>query len=190
MKLVIVTTAVLFHLAGNAPAFAQGGNDEIEQVLKAFLVPFSGQNVAEFIDYFAEDAVVFFPSSGFDTMRVEGKANIARTFAKVFKPGQPAPPSGRPLIQPQDLKIQRFGDSAVVTFHLGSDATRGRRSFVLHRIDAKWRIVHLHASSIVAPAAAQVQQPPTDHRHPPTRIRQSRHFPPRHLLVLVRVHFE
>ena len=127
---------------------AQPTSDEVEQVIKAFLVPFSNQNVAEFIEYFADDAVVFFPSSRFAAGRVEGKTNIASTFATVFKPGQPAPATGRPLIQPQDLKIQRFGDAAVVTFHLGSDTTRGRRTFVLRRVDSKWRIVHLHASTI------------------------------------------
>ena len=127
------------------------GSDEIDAVMKAFLVPFSNQDVPAFIDYFADDAVVFFPAAQFGVMRVEGKDNIARAFAGVFKPGRPVPPGGRPLIQPQDLKVQQFGDTAVVTFHLGTDATRGRRSFVLRRIDSKWRIVHLHASTIAAP---------------------------------------
>lgn len=134
-------------------AVAQGttANADIEQVMKAFLVPFSNQVVADFIDYFADDAVAFFPSVQFAAMRVEGKADIRRTFESVFKPGRPLPPGGRPLIQPQDLKIQQFGDTAIVTFHLGSDTTLGRRTFVLRRLDSRWRIVHLHASTITAP---------------------------------------
>jgi ketosteroid isomerase-like protein len=130
---------------------AQSGAAEVEQVMKSFLIPFSNQDVAGFIDYFADDAVVFFPNAGFAAMRVEGKADIARTFENVFKPGRPAPPGGRPVIQPQDLKVQSFGDSAIVTFHLGSDTARGRRTFVLRRIDSNWRIVHLHASTIATP---------------------------------------
>jgi ketosteroid isomerase-like protein len=150
-QFVVIAALALGILHASSPATAQSNTDEVEQVLKAFLVPFSSQNVAEFIDYFADDAVVFFPSAGFAAMRVEGKANIARTFEMVFKPGRPVPAGGRPLIQPQHLKVQRLGDSAVATFHLGSDAARGRRTFVLHRVDAKWRIVHLHASTLTAP---------------------------------------
>jgi ketosteroid isomerase-like protein len=149
MKQWVLIPVIVLACLGT-PAFAQSTSDEIEQVIKAFLIPFSNQDVAGFIDYFADDAVVFFPSARFAPMRVEGKANVARTFAAVFKPGQAAPPTGAPLIQPQDLRIQRFGDSAVVTFHLGTDTARGRRTFVLHRLNSQWRIVHLHASSIVS----------------------------------------
>ena len=132
-------------------AVAQSNTDEVEQVIKAFLIPFSNQNVAEFVEYFAEDATVFFPPARFPAARVEGKAAIASAFAAVFKQFGLAPATNRPPIQPQDLKVQRFGDSAVVTFHLGSDAARGRRTFVLQRIDSKWKVVHLHASTITAP---------------------------------------
>jgi ketosteroid isomerase-like protein len=147
----LATIVAMFVACSATRVTAQAVAAEVERVMNAFLIPFSNQNVAEFIDYFSDDAVVFFPNAGFAPMRVEGKADIARTFEKVFKPGRPAPPGGRPLIQPQDLKIQAFGDSAIVTFHLGSDATRGRRTFVLRRADSKWRIVHLHASTIAAP---------------------------------------
>lgn len=126
-------------------AFAQAtAADDVEQAIKDFLIPFSNLEVAKFIDYFADDATVFFPAAGFSAVRVEGKANIARTFGQVFKPSG----ASRPVIQPQDLKVQRLGDTAIVTFHLGSDASRARRTFVLRRIESQWKIVHLHASII------------------------------------------
>ena len=131
-----------------APAAAQDRSAEVEQVMKAFLVPFSNQDVAAFMEFFADDATVFFPSARFGPMRVEGKANIARSFAAVFTNMKLPPTSGRPLIQPQDLKVQQFADTAIVTFHLGSDTARGRRTFVLRRVDAAWKIAHLHASQI------------------------------------------
>lgn len=146
--LLFVVAVAVANPAAAQPA--QNSAAEIEQVMKAFLVPFSNQDVPEFMTFFAADAVVFFPNAGFALTRVEGKADIARTFEKVFTPGRPAPPGGRPLIQPQDLKVQRFDDSAIVTFHLGSNTNRGRRTFVLRRIDSSWRIVHLHASTITA----------------------------------------
>lgn len=152
MKKFVMIAAVVIGVAAHVlPGAAQSTDAEVEQVMKAFLVPFSNQDVPAFMDYFADDAVVFFPSPQFGVMRVEGKADVERAFAAVFKPGRPIPPGGRPLIQPQDLKVQRFGDMALVTFHLGNDKTRGRRSFVLRRVDAKWRIQHLHASTIATP---------------------------------------
>lgn len=146
----MVVASVVIGLAAHVAPAAQSTDAAVEQFMKAFLVPFSNQDVSGFIDYFADDAEVFFPSAQFAPMRVEGKEHVRRTFESVFKPGRPVPPGGRPLIQPQDLKVQHFGDTAIVTFHLGSDATRGRRTFVLRRVDSKWRIVHLHASTITA----------------------------------------
>ena len=139
--LILIAAVVLFV----SPSAAQDPAGEIGQIMKAFLVPFSNQNVDEFIEYVADDATAFFPASRFATDRIEGKASIARTFAGVFKYD---PTVSRPLIQPQDLKVQTFGDTAIVTFHLGSNTARGRRTFVLRRVDGKWKIVHLHASSI------------------------------------------
>lgn len=140
MTAIAVTFAAAVMFAGQPAA------DDLEQVLKAFLVPFSNGRVAEFMDYFADDATVFFPSAQFAASRVEGKANIARVFGQVFTPA----PAGttRKLIEPQDLQVHRYGDTAIATFHLGSDATRGRRTFVLRRIDSRWKIAHLHASAI------------------------------------------
>ena len=131
-------------------AAAQGGADEVERVIKDFLVPFSNRNISEFIEYFADDATAFFPSiagpAGFPTRRVEGRAAIAREFEAAYQRVGPAAGGRGTIIQPTDLKVQRFNDFAVVTFHLGTEAMRGRRTFVLRQVDARWKIVHLHAS--------------------------------------------
>lgn len=141
--LVLLTSAVA------TGAVAQSGADDVERVIKDFLVPFSNRNISEFIEYFAEDATVFFPSvsgAGFPSGRVVGKAAIAREFEAAYQRVGP-PFGGRgATIQPLDLMVQRFNDFAVVTFHLGSDTAQSRRSFVLRRIESRWRIVHLHAS--------------------------------------------
>ena len=39
-----------------------------------------------------------------------------------------------------------FGDAALATFHLPRDTALGRRTLVLRRTGAGWKIVHLHAS--------------------------------------------
>jgi ketosteroid isomerase-like protein len=123
----------------------------VEQVINDFLVPFSSRDVAGFMAYFAEDATVFFPpsASGAPPGRVQGRANVARAFDELFK-RVGVTPGPRPTIRPLDPLVQQFGDTAIVTFHLGTDASRGRRTLVLRRIGGDWRIVHLHASDFRA----------------------------------------
>jgi ketosteroid isomerase-like protein len=136
----------LSHFVGRAD-----GNHaaEVEETIRNFLVPFSHQDVAAFIEYFAEDATVFFPGnvprgSGTPSGRVRGRAEIERVFKNLMQAG---PSPARVLIQPQDLTIQQFDRTAVATFHLGTDAVRSRRTFVLRQVGSEWKIVHLHASS-------------------------------------------
>jgi ketosteroid isomerase-like protein len=143
---VACVVAVAAIVVPSAAAQTKEG-DEVTQLLNDFLVPFSNQDVPKFIEYFADDATVFFPSARFSAVRVEGRAAIARTFEQVFQ-SSATPTAARPMIRPQDVKVQRFGDTAIVTFHLGSNESRSRRTFVLRRIDSQWKIVHLHASQI------------------------------------------
>ena len=149
----IAATLVLLALTGlthsEAVDGAQAQPDEIEQMMERFLSAFGNRDVAAFSAYFADDATMFFPPSAFDppSGRVRGRERIAKGFEALYaRTGPPRNPAGR--IVPQDLLIQRFGDAAVVTFHLGSDSLRGRRSFVLRRTGSEWRILHLHASTI------------------------------------------
>ncbi len=52
-------------------------------------------------------------------------------------------------IQPKDLRIQVFGNTAIATFHLGDRAgLLNRRTIVLNKTEAGWKIVHLHASEV------------------------------------------
>jgi len=50
-------------------------------------------------------------------------------------------------IQPKDMKIQMFGNVAIVTFHLDDrPGFLNRRTIVLNKSKMGWKIVHLHAS--------------------------------------------
>jgi ketosteroid isomerase-like protein len=142
-----VGCALALLTSGGAKALAQDRSDEVERVINDFLVPFTNRDTAQFIEYFAEDATFFFPQggAGFPGGRVQGKAAIAREFETRYSRSG-AVPAARPVIRPLDLLTQYFGDFAVVTFHLGTDSERSRRTFVLQRIDSRWGIVHVHAS--------------------------------------------
>jgi len=52
-------------------------------------------------------------------------------------------------IQPKDIKVQMLGDSAIVSFHLDDrPGLLNRRTIVLTKTNAGWKIVHLHASEV------------------------------------------
>ena len=128
---------------------AQGNSQrDVERVIRNFLVAFSNRDFAVFVPYFSEDATVFFPPSTAAPLgRVQGRSEIERTFKTIFD----AYPlrSNRPptLIVPQDLLIQELDGHAVVTFQLGSETARQRRTFVLKHVGNEWKIVHLHGSA-------------------------------------------
>jgi ketosteroid isomerase-like protein len=136
-----------------APNAAAQNSDSVEAAVSGFLVAFDNLDMPKFITYFAEDATMFHPPSApprtFPT-RLQGLREIERTFQIAFD--QIRDRSGRTKapymnLQPEDLLIQRFDGSAVVTFHLGTETVRGRRTLVLRRVGSDWKIVHLHAST-------------------------------------------
>jgi ketosteroid isomerase-like protein len=137
----------LLVLAAPHPAHAQSS---VRQTLERFLVPFSSRDVPAFMEFFADGATVFFPPSPrAAARRVEGKPAIAAAFKTLFD-GVATARSAGSLIEPQDLHIEEFESVAIASFHLGNDQTRGRRTFVLRRVGAEWKIVHLHASTFQA----------------------------------------
>ena len=147
--LVLAATVLLvgFRPSSSTSTSSQAG--EIELMMNKFLAAFSNRDVDAFSTYFAEDATMFFPPSAFSppTGLVEGRANIAGAFRGLYERTGPRRTPANP-IQPQDMRVKAFDGFAVVTFHLGSDSVRGRRTFVLRRTGAEWAIVHLHSSTL------------------------------------------
>jgi ketosteroid isomerase-like protein len=140
-------TAAAFGLLVLAAPHSAHTQSSVRQTLERFLVPFSSRDVPAFMEFFADGATAFFPPSPrAAAKRVEGKAAIAAAFKALFD-GFPAARSGGSIIEPQDLHVEEFESVAIASFHLGNDTTRGRRTFVLRRVGAEWKIVHLHAST-------------------------------------------
>ena len=93
-------------------------------------------------ELFTEDATMFFPMNA-QPLRLNGRAEIAAAFASLFGPGYRG---GMP--PPQDLVVQRSGDTAVVTFQTTNPNVTSRRTLVLRREQGRWLIAHLHGSNI------------------------------------------
>ena len=141
-----VVAVVLSALSG---ARAQPNpQKDVERVIRDFLVAFSNRDVAVFGPYFSEDATVFFPPSTAAPLgRVQGRSEIERTFKMIFDAYPPRTTRPPTPIAPQDLLIQEVDGHAVVTFQLGSETARQRRTFVLRRVGQEWKIVHMHGSA-------------------------------------------
>lgn len=123
-------------------------SQEIERVVTQFLTAFSERDFTRFVPFFSEDATMFFPpSAAAPTGRVRGRNEIEQTFRAIFAKYPPRASAPATPIRPLDLVVDEFGEVAVVTFHLGSETARQRRTLVLRRLGQDWKIVHLHGSA-------------------------------------------
>ena len=129
---------------------SQVANADVVAAVSEFASAFAALDKARFDRLWASDATAFFPQHPFPIRRVDGKAAVIEWFHRFMDARK-----GKPMtLDPKDLQIQRFGDAAVATFHLGSsEQAAGRRTLVLRREAGAWKIVHLHASSLTIPTA-------------------------------------
>jgi len=113
-----------------------------------FLTAFDRLQWDAFRGSFAPSATAFMPFG--DPLRKDGREEVAAFFGTFFERVRAAR-DGPPYldIDPEDLRIARVGEAAVVTFHLPGEEEVGRRTLVFGResADAPWVIAHLHASS-------------------------------------------
>jgi ketosteroid isomerase-like protein len=116
-----------------------------ESAIQAFVAAFNALDRARFDPLFADDVTLFFPSAPFPVRRVEGKKATLEWFGRLFDSMRKR--GVGPGIAPQDLKVQRYGEVAIATFHLGGGENVVRRTVVLRRRAGAWAIVHLHASA-------------------------------------------
>ena len=148
--------AALFLVLLVEPLLA--AEDQILSALEAFIAAFEDGDIESMEAAFSTDAVTFprvimaqeherdIEVSKY--RRVRGIDPQMRELVDFFR----ASGRSKPYldIEPVGLKIQVFGDAALATFHLVSDDTVGRRTFVLALIDDEWKIVHLHASNVTS----------------------------------------
>lgn len=130
-----------------APVSAQAAS-EVRVAADKFLVAFDNLEWEPFKAAWAASPSVFFPFP--DTpRRIDGKAEVERVFAAFFKDVRATTP-GPPYLHldPQELQVQVFGDSALVTFMLIREHRISRRSLLFARESGEWKLVHLHASNV------------------------------------------
>jgi ketosteroid isomerase-like protein len=112
----------------------------LEMLLRAF----ARLDLDAMVACFDAQATAFLPGEHHRT-RLEGREAIGTAFAAVIARVRAGGATSLRL-EPADLRVDEWGDSAIATLHLYSDHL-SRRTFVLRRYGQQWRIVHLHASN-------------------------------------------
>ncbi len=143
-----VTMPVGGHgLATTTPIDAE---TEVRAALALFLAAFENLDWDRFRLCFDDAATVFFPSPT-PPDRSDARAAFEARFTDVFAQIRKAVPSGPPFqrLAPEDLHVEVLGvDAAVATFHLRNAERLARRTVVMAKRGATWRIVHLHATNV------------------------------------------
>ena len=148
LMVVLVTSLASAAVTAVAIHAQRQSTQDIERGVTEFLTAFSNRDVARFMPFFFEDATMFFPpSAAAPTGRVRGRNQIEQTFRTIFAKYPPRAADSVVPIRPLDMLVEEFGDLSVVTFHLGNETARQRRTLVLRRLGGDWKIMHLHGSA-------------------------------------------
>jgi uncharacterized protein (TIGR02246 family) len=144
-------------LCANAQTLPSAGKDaaELAKLLNEFLAGAS-RNDAAVHDRFWADDVIYTGSGG----RRRGKADIMHDVRSA-----PAPKPGDPttVFTAEDIRIQQYGDTAIVAFRLVGTATKDAKTDVMNYLNSgtfvkrngKWQVVNWQSTRM--PRAETVQ---------------------------------
>lgn len=128
----------------------QPGSSEsqVREAVANFIHAFDNLDWDTFRLAFSDDATVFYPRVFSE--RASGRTEFEKTFKTVFEQIRGGRTSAPYMdIQPKDIDIRIFGDTAIATFHLDDrPGFVNRRTIVMNKTPDGWKIVHLHASEV------------------------------------------
>ena len=115
----------------------------VRAAMSGFMEALNSLDPDRMATYFADDVTAFVPLAQGE--RVDGKAPLVEIFRRYSETTRKT--TARTNIVPEDLKVERDGDIAVVTFNVRSPDQILRRTFVFRRGPRGWLITHFHASN-------------------------------------------
>lgn len=151
LALVFLALTVTPQVIAQASAGPKPG--ALGPAIEEFISAFTTLDEPRFDVMWTDDATVFMPNyvQGHGGGRFSGKAEVLNAFHDFFASVRKTRTGPNYLnIQPEDLLIQDYGDVAIVSFHLRN--TTWRRTAVMRNVDGVWRVAHMHASPMEAPA--------------------------------------
>lgn len=145
VRLLLILLSILFSVSLKAQN--KDSTDVINSVTN-FVTAFNNFNWSEFRASFADDATMFHPFWS-QPRRKRGRQEIEAAWLNIFPEFVDTKNTRRLQISPKDINIQIYGQTAIVTFHLGDGIKQlSRRTLVMIKNNDKWKIAHLHASSV------------------------------------------
>jgi ketosteroid isomerase-like protein len=158
----ILTAALVAHPRALQKSAAADDLEGAMKPVQGFIEAMTNADLDALMKLFDDQATVFMPSAEIP-QRLEGRAAIRSAFGALFDQLRKSA-AGPPYLSlsPRDLESKVYGNTAIVTFHLGAlpsstapqPSRFSRRTFVVMRRNGQWRIVHLHASNMA------VERPP------------------------------
>ena len=146
-----ITKLILPLSISFAGLIVQGQTNDSLEVTKAtqnFVKAFINFDWKNFRNSFSSDATIFFPSREEGRRRI-GQKEIEETWLKIFPEFIDSTKKFDLKIDPKNIFMQLYGNTAIVTFHLvPKDNYLSRRTLVFIKEKEEWKIVHLHASTL------------------------------------------
>lgn len=115
----------------------------VRAAMSGFMAALNSLDSDRMATYFADDVTAFVPLAQGE--RVDGKAALVEIFRRYSETTRKT--TARTNIVPEDLKVERHGDLAIVTFNVRSPDQVLRRTFVFRHDSRGWLITHFHASN-------------------------------------------
>lgn len=147
MKRILLSTLMLLSLAGKLCAQTAPDAAELSKLLQDFLAG-AGKNDAAMHERFWADDLIYTASAG----RRIGKADIMR---EVREEGPPKPGDETTVYTGEDIRIQQYGDTAIVAFRLVATTDKKGAKEVKNYLntgtflkrDGKWQTVAWQATA-------------------------------------------
>jgi ketosteroid isomerase-like protein len=148
MKLKAAILLVSFFFAGMHVHAQVTDSLEVAKATQRFIKAFVNFDWENFRNSFSDDATIFFPGPE-EASRRTGRKEIEETWSGLFPEFIDSTKKFDLKIEPQNVNMQLYGNTAIVTFHLTPKNTQlSRRTIVFVKQKEGWKIVHLHASSL------------------------------------------
>ena len=148
MKRLLLSAALFIFLACGLPAQTAPDAAELTKLLQDFLAG-AGRNDAAMHERFWADDLIYTASAG----RRIGKADIMK---EVREEGSPKPGNETTVFSAEDIRIQQYGDTAIVAFRLvGTTDKTGKKTVnnylntgTFLKRDGKWQAVAWQATKM------------------------------------------
>jgi ketosteroid isomerase-like protein len=150
MKRILLSVVLFFAVADFLPAQMAPATAELTKLLQDFLAGASKNDIAMH-DRFWADELVYTSALG----RRKGKADIMREL-RAETAATPKPEDGTTVFTAEDIRIQQYGDTAVVAFRLvGTTDKAGTKTVANYfntgtflKRNGKWQVIAWQATAL------------------------------------------